>query len=185
MFVHKIDEELSLKLIEIKDAERVFELMDNSREYLRQWLSWVDTIIKEEDMVRFLKMFLHGYAENRSLKTTILYKGEIVGLAGLDPINWSINTASIGYWLGEEFQGNGIMTRVVKALTDYAFTEMKLNKVEIHAVVENKKSRGIPERLGFVKEGCIRQAEYLSGNYFDVVVYGKLADEWTDQSIAD
>lgn len=63
-------------------------------------------------------------------------------------INWSNKTAYIGYWLGEEFQGNGIMTKVAKTLTDYAFNELNLNKVEIRAAVENEKSRAIPERLG-------------------------------------
>jgi ribosomal-protein-serine acetyltransferase len=41
-----------------------------------------------------------------------------------------------------------------------------------------KNSRGIPERLGFVNKGCIRQAEWLYDHYVDHVVYGKLAEEW-------
>jgi ribosomal-protein-serine acetyltransferase len=101
-----------------------------------------------------------------------------VGVAGFNSINWSNKTAYIGYWLGEGFQGNGIMTKVAKALTDYAFIELGLNKVEIRAAVENKKSRSIPERLGFKNEGCIRQAEWLYDHYVDHVVYGILADEW-------
>jgi ribosomal-protein-serine acetyltransferase len=44
--------------------------------------------------------------------------------------------------------------------------------------MENKNSRGIPERLGFVNKGCIRQAEWLYDHYVDHVVYGKLAEEW-------
>ncbi|WP_075618512.1 GNAT family N-acetyltransferase [Paenisporosarcina indica] len=179
MFVHKIDDELSLKLIELKDAERVFELTSNSRDYLREWLPWVDMTIENEDTVGFIKMCLRGFAENKSLNAVILYKGDLVGVAGFNNLNWSNKTAYIGYWLGEEYQGNGIMTRVAKALTDYALTELSLNKVEIRAAVENKKSRSIPERLGFVNEGCIRQAEWLSDHYVDHVVYGMLADEWT------
>lgn len=73
------------------------------------------------------------------------------------------------------------MTRVAKALTDYAFTELQLNKIEIRAAVGNKKSRSIPERLGFVNEGCIRRAEWLYDHYVDHVVYGVLADEWNEK----
>ena len=40
MFLHKIDEDVSLKLIELRDGERVFELTNNSRDYLREWLPW-------------------------------------------------------------------------------------------------------------------------------------------------
>ncbi|MDQ0343269.1 RimJ/RimL family protein N-acetyltransferase [Lederbergia wuyishanensis] len=107
-----------------------------------------------------------------------MFKGNIVGVASFNSINWANKTAYIGYWLVEEYQGNGIMTKVARALTDYAFTELKLNKVEIRAAVENKKSRSIPERLGFVNEGCIRNAEWLYDHYVDHVIYGILADEW-------
>ncbi len=47
------------------------------------------------------------------------------------------------------------MTRVAKALTEYAFNELGLNRVDISAAAENKKSRSIPERLGFVNEGSL------------------------------
>lgn len=184
MFIHKIDEDLSLKLIELKDAERVFELTDNSREYLKEWLPWLDFTTKVEDTTAFIKNGLKNFPENKSLNTVILFKGDIVGLAGFNEINWSNKTAYIGYWLGEQYQGNGIMTRVAKALTEYALTELKLNKVEIRAAVENKKSRSIPERLGFVNEGCIRRAEWLYDHYVDHVVYGILAEEWNEKTKA-
>ena len=151
MFIHKINEDLSLKLIELRDRDRIFELTNNSRGYLREWLPWLDNTTKVEDTIEFIKICLKGFAENKSLSTVILYKGKIVGVAGFNSINWSNKTAYIGYWLGEEFQGNGIMTKVAKALTDYAFSELNLNKVEIRAALENKKSRSIPERLGFCK----------------------------------
>ncbi|MCY9140656.1 GNAT family N-acetyltransferase [Peribacillus frigoritolerans] len=178
MFLHKIDEELSLKLLELKDAERVFEITNQSREYLREWLPWLDNTTKFEETKGFINICLKGFAENKSFNTVIMYKGQIVGVAGYNQINWSNKTAYIGYWLGEEYQGNGIMTRVAKALTDYAFKELKLDKVEIRVALENKKSRGIPERLGFVNEGCIRQAEWLYDHYVDHIVYGMLAKDW-------
>ncbi|PCD05916.1 RimJ/RimL family protein N-acetyltransferase [Peribacillus simplex] len=178
MFLHKIDEELSLKLLELKDAERVFEITNQSREYLREWLPWLDNTTKLEDTIGYINICLKGFAENKSVNTLIMYKGQIVGVAGYNQINWSNKTAYIGYWLGEEYQGNGIMTRVAKALTDYAFKELKLDKVEIRVALENKKSRGIPERLGFVNEGCIRQAEWLYDHYVDHIVYGMLVKDW-------
>jgi ribosomal-protein-serine acetyltransferase len=175
MFVHKIDEDIALKLIELRDAERVFDLTNNSRDYLREWLPWLDNTTKLEDTKDFIKTSLKGFAENKSMNTVIIYKGQIVGVAGYNLIDWTNKVAYIGYWLGKQYQGNGIMTRVTKALTDYAINELNINKVEIRAAVENKNSRGIPERLGFINEGCIRQAEWLYDHYVDHVVYGKLA----------
>lgn len=135
-----------------------------------------------EDTKDFIRGCLKGYAENQSLNTVILFNGEIVGTAGFNSIDWSNKTAYFGYWLGEEYQGKGIMTKVAKALTNYAFTHLNLNKVEIRAAVENKKSRSVPERLGFVNEGIIRQAEWLYDHYVDITVYGVLANEWRENN---
>lgn len=178
MFLHKIDEELSLKLVDLKDSEEMFQLVDTSRDHLKEWLGWLDFTNKVDDTKEFIQGCMRSYAENKSMNTVILYKGKMVGTAGYNSINWSNKTAYIGYWLHQDYQGRGIMTRVAKALTDYAFEYHKLNKVDIRAAKENKKSRSIPERLGFVEEGTIRQAEWLYDHYVDHVVYGLLFDEW-------
>lgn len=178
MFIHKIDEEVSLRLMGINDAERVFELTNHNRDYLREWLPWLDTTKTVDDTKGFIQFCLKGYAESKSMNTVILFKEEIAGAAGFNKIDWPNKTAYIGYWLAAEYQGNGIMTKTARALTDYAIKELKLNRVEIRAAVENKKSRGIPERLGFVNEGCIREAEWLYDHYVDHMVYGMLEKDW-------
>src|SRR4051812_23910667 len=61
MFIHKIDEDLSLKLIELRDGERVFELINKSRNYLREWLPWLDATTKLEDQTGFIKLCLKGF----------------------------------------------------------------------------------------------------------------------------
>ena len=166
----------------VMEAKRVFELTDQSRKYLKEWLPWLDFTNNVEDTKDFIRGCLKDYGENKSLNTVILFNGEIVGIAGFNSINWSNKTAYIGYWLGEKYQGNGIMTKVAKALTNYAFNHLNLNKVEIRAAVENKKSRSVPERLGFVNEGTIRQAERLYDHYVDHIVYGVLASEWRESN---
>ncbi|MFC4321177.1 GNAT family N-acetyltransferase [Litchfieldia salsa] len=178
MFFHKIDQELSLKLIELKDAERVFQLTEESRAYLKNWLPWLDSTTSVEDTKGFIQMVLKQYAENKGVTTVISFQGEIVGVASYNSIDWTNKIAYIGYWLGEAYQGKGIITRVSKALTDYALRELDLNKVEIRAAVGNDKSWGVPTRLGFQEEGVIRQAEWLYDHYVDHVVYGMLASEW-------
>ena len=114
MFVHEIDEDISLKLIEPRDREKIFELVNNSRDYLREWLPSLDNTTKLEDTKEFIKIYLKGFAENISMNAVILFNGKIVGVSGYNEINWSNKTAYIGYWLGKEFQGNGIMTKVLR-----------------------------------------------------------------------
>lgn len=177
MFTYTIDEELSLKLVELKDAERIFQLTDQSRFYLREWLPWLDYTKTVGDTFEYIKGTIKGYSENTSLTTTILYKGKIAGIAGFNQFNWQNRNTSIGYWLGEGFQGKGIMIRTTAALTNYALRDLNLNRVEIRAAIGNQKSRSIPERLGFTYEGISRQSEWLYDHYVDHAVYSMLAED--------
>ncbi|WP_456279319.1 GNAT family N-acetyltransferase [Bacillus sp. AK128] len=178
MFLYTINEQISLKIAEEKDAERLFELIDRSREHLRRWLGWLDGTTSVEDTRNFIKSTRSGYSEHRSLTTVILYKGEIVGTTSFNQIDWNTKIAYVGYWLDQEYQGSGIMTKAVEAMINYAFYELNLNRVDIRVAEGNNKSRALPERLGFVQEGKIRDAEFLYDHYVDHIVYGMLASEW-------
>jgi len=63
-------------------------------------------------------------------------------------------------------------------LVDHAFGAWRLHRVEIRAGVENARSRAIPERLGFRREGVLREAERVGDRYVDQVVYAVLAGDW-------
>lgn len=178
MFIREIDEDLTIQQLVLDDAEELFKLTDASRAYLREWLPWVDGTTTVDDTLGFIEHTVRGFEEKRSMTLAIRFKGEIVGTAGFNNLDWSNKVAYIGYWLGQEYQGHGIMTRVARTLTDYALTDLEMNRVDIRAAYENKKSRSIPERLGFKEEGQIRQAEWLYDRYVDHVVYGMLASEW-------
>ena len=72
------------------------------------------------------------------------------------------------------------MTTACRAYVDHAFTRLDVHRVEIRCAVENRRSRAIPERLGFRLEGTLRDAEWLYDHFVDSVVYGMLADEWKE-----
>ncbi len=69
-----------------------------------------------------------------------------------------------------------------RVLIDHAFDSLKLNRVEMHCGVENKKSRKIAEKLGFREEGVIRQSGWLHDHFVDYVIYGMLSSEWKDKN---
>jgi ribosomal-protein-serine acetyltransferase len=85
---------------------------------------------------------------------------------------------TIGYWLGKDFQKNGVMSRSVKYLINYAFDKLKMHRIDIAAATENMKSRKIPEKFGFTQEGVSRESEWLNDHYVDNVWYGLLENEW-------
>lgn len=178
LFTYDIDNDIRLKLPELMDAERIFTLTDRSRETLREWLGWVDHTKTIEDSKNFIRICRSGFLANNSITTFIVYNDKIVGTVGFNELDWLNEIGHIGYWLDSDYEGKGIMTRAVKGLTHYGFNELQLNRIEIRAATENKKSRSIPERLGFMKEGTIRQGEKIQDRYVDHVIYGMLKNDW-------
>ena len=75
------------------------------------------------------------------------------------------------------------MIRAVKGLLNYIFYNLNLNRVEIRCAVFNRKSRAIPQKLGFELEGVIRDGEFLYDHYHDLVVYGMLARHWSGRKL--
>jgi len=178
MFTYKVDEEVSLKIKDFQDSSELFNLIDSSRDYLKKWMTWVESTKNEEDVRKRTKNDLYEFAEQKGMHFLILHKGSIVGTISLKYFDWSIKSAEIGYWLAEEFQGQGLMTKAVKALLDYGFDQLHLNKIEIWAAKKNMKSRSVPERLGFVQEGMRRDDEIINGKYVTMIIYGMLKSEW-------
>lgn len=168
-------------MLEEGDADRLYRLVDAHREYMREWLPWVDSEKGPGDTKRFIQFVQQQYRRNEGLQTGIWYNGEIVGVIGYHKFDWLNRATSIGYWLGKEFQGRGIMTRSCQALVDYAFGEMGIHRVEIRCAAGNSRSRAIPDRLGFRIEGTAAEAEWLYDHYVDLVVYAMLDRDWRER----
>jgi ribosomal-protein-serine acetyltransferase len=180
MLSHKINNDIQLKILENRHAKDLYILSDKNRVYLREWLPWVDGTTSEEHTMGFIQFSLKQFADNNGFNLGIFYKDRIAGCIGLHSIDWGNRKTTIGYWLGEEYQGNGIMTSACKTLINYIFNDLSLNRVEIRAAVSNSKSRAIPERLKFVNEGTVRQAEWIYDHYVDHVIYGMLKEDWKE-----
>ncbi len=93
---------------------------------------------------------------------------------------WPDRKASLGYWLGESFQGKGLVTKSGRALIDHAFGTLKLHRLEIQCAVDNWPSRKVADRLGFTQEGILRQSWWTQEQFVDMVLYGFLVTDWQE-----
>jgi ribosomal-protein-serine acetyltransferase len=178
MFSFPLGPDAELRLLEQAHSEDLFRLVDVNRAHLRRWLPWVDGTRTPEDTRYFLHIATQQFASNQGYHCGIWYRGELAGTISHHRIDWRNRGTSFGYWLGEAYQGQGLMTRACAALVGHAFGPQGLNRVEIRAATENHRSRAIPIRLGFREEGVLRQAEWLYDHYVDLVVHALLASEW-------
>ncbi|EHJ08317.1 GNAT family N-acetyltransferase [Staphylococcus simiae] len=178
MFELEVNDHISLKGLELADANALFELVDNSRETLGQWLPWVPLTKEPSDSEVFIRGAIQQYNQDNGVHYGIWYDGQLAGVIGLHYIDRTNKRTSIGYYLAQQFEGQGIMTVSTQALINYCFTELRLNRVEIRAAVNNFKSQAIPRRLGFTEEGVLRQDELLNGQFSSSYVFSLLKSEY-------
>ena len=138
----------------------------------------MDETREVEDTLKFLSDAAEKFERGESITCLISRNGRLVGVLGvhsIDPLN---RKTEIGYWLAAAARGKGIMTRACAEVVSRLFRDFELNRVEILCAPENLPSRGIPERLGFTREGVAREAGRLATGFTDLVVYAMLAREW-------
>jgi RimJ/RimL family protein N-acetyltransferase len=98
--------------------------------------------------------------------------GEAVGGIGLrmqDDIHK--RSAEIGFWLGEEHWGQGIMTDAVKAVADHAFRHLDVCRIYALVFEHNAASARVLEKSGFVSEARLRKGATKNGTTFDELLY--------------
>lgn len=179
MFSYKINDTTELRLMQLHHAEELYHLTVANRKHLREWLPWVEDVRSTEDTKAFIRSALRHYVDNGSWNCGIWYHGQLAGVVSFHPIDWTNRSTSLGYWLGQSFEGKGLMTRAVRVAVNHAFRDLKLNRVEIRCAAGNDRSCAIPERLGFKKEGVLEQSQWLYTKYVDLIIYGMVKDRWT------
>ncbi len=159
------------------DADELFNLVDQNREALQEWLIWVPQTKTKEDVDTFIAKCQKEYEKKIGFQMGLWDGDKLIGTVGLNNLDLTSKKASIGYWLSRTHQGKGSMTIATKALINYAFDSLELNRIELKIARKNIKSKSIAERLGFTKEGTLRQDEYLNGEYHDYDIYSLLKSD--------
>jgi ribosomal-protein-serine acetyltransferase len=160
------------------DAAELTAVVAENRAHLAPWLPWAATH-GYQDSIDYIARTQAQIEAKDGFEGAVVVGGEIVGGAGFHAVDRLNRSTSIGYWLSAGAEGSGLMTATVGALLDHAFGPWDLHRVVIEAVVDNARSRAIPERLGFTEEGLQREAKLVRGRYEDAVLYAMLASDWS------
>jgi ribosomal-protein-serine acetyltransferase len=173
-----VKENIELRTLEVSDAQDFFELTKRNDKHLRQWLGWLDDDKSVSDTEKYITESVKRFENKEGFDLGIFYENKQVGGIGLFPWDEANKKTSIAYWLAEEYQGKGIMSDSLKAVINYIFTELKLNRIEITVATENTKSSALPKKLGFTLEGIAREGSWLYDHFVNLEVYSLLAREW-------
>jgi len=179
MFPLHVDSITELRLLGPHHAAEVFAAVAENREHLARWLCWVVHTVRVEDTEEFFTTCEEEYEAGTTVVLGIWHENEFCGSVGTHGIDLANRHAAIGYWLAQEQEGKGLVTRACRVFLEYLFEERNMHRVEIRCATGNLRSAAIAERLGFQLEGVSRGYQWLNGRFVDTRVYSLLQEEWT------
>lgn len=170
-----VSQHIELRSVEERFTTDLHNLVIKNKTFLQTAFDWAQHVGSEEDTRRNVQSnhMLHqrGYAK----MFLIFASDELVGVLSFNAIEPANKTGYIGYWLDEDHQGQGILSRSLQAFMRYYVERGEIRRFVIKCRVANQHSNNVAVRNGFTLEGCLREAEYLNGRFDDVNIYGKIS----------
>lgn len=159
------------------DAESLFRIYSDP-EFMRYWSSqpWSSLAQAQSLIERDLKELASG--EHLRVGIFLNESHAMVGTCSLFNINEQCRRAEVGYGIASTHWRRGYMSEGVGALIAYAFQELGLNRLEADIDPRNVASAASLEKLGFTREGLLRERWIVGTEVSDSALYGLLAREW-------
>lgn len=174
----QVEDGLDLHQVTMDDAVELFAAVDANREYLREWLPWLDRTNNVDDETPFIASTLEEYGRGDGVLYGIRLEGNLIGTISLNWIDWGNRGCGVGYWLSEDQTGNGYVTKSCIRLMEHCFDDLGLHRFVLEAATDNFPSRAIAENLGMRLEGITKDREWLYDHYVDAALYAITAPEW-------
>jgi ribosomal-protein-alanine N-acetyltransferase len=124
-------------------------------------------------------MWIAQSEPGRDFAIVLRQTGELVGAISISP-DEQHRRASLGYWCGVAHWGRGYATEAVRAIIEYGFVQLALDRVHADCYADNPASRRVLEKAGMTLEGCLRQHSFRLGRVADKLQFGILRSEWPE-----
>lgn len=170
-------ERLLLRPAQAGDGNQVNEAILESFDDLTKWMAWARSKPTVDETELFARTTQANWILRKELTLFIFDRksGQFLGGTGFHSINWHVPLFEIGYWIRSSHKNQGITTEATHAQLLYAFKQLKAVRVHIKCDEDNFASRRIPEKLGFVLEGILKNNElkYDNNGLGNTAVYAR------------
>lgn len=170
-------ERLLLRRFRPEDAKPMFETWAND-ERVTRYLTWTPhgTI----DVTKFIvNDWCNSYEKDNFYNWAIEFEGKIIGSIGCVSTNDNSEWGEIGYCIGYDFWSKGIVTEATKAVINFLFEEVNLNRIIIEHATKNPASGKVITKCGLTLEGIKREHfKSASGEFLNIASYSILKKEW-------
>ncbi len=169
---------VGLRPIRLRDARNLERSLLDNRSWLRQWEATSPYAPTSFDTRSSIRSLLANARAGHGLPFIVEYDGQLAGQLNVSSITYgSLSSATIGYWVAEEFAGKNITPTCVALATDYCFYQLGLHRIEICIRPENRPSLRVVEKLGFRYEGLRRRYIHINGDWRDHFCFGLVSEE--------
>ncbi|HEX3938113.1 MAG TPA: GNAT family protein [Xanthobacteraceae bacterium] len=171
---------VTLRTPQMTDFEEWAALRETSRDFLTPWEpTWPDDDLTRSAFRRRLKRYAEDLRSDQGYPFLIARHsdGALVGGLTLANIRRGVAQAgSLGYWMGLPYIRHGYMTAAVRAVIAFAFTSLRLHRLEAACIPTNIASIQLLEKTGFGREGYAREYLCIDGLWQDHLLYARLKD---------
>lgn len=165
--------ELTISQLDISDCEKYIKAAKASRKLHSDWVSAPETT---EGFTQYLDKFSKENSYSLLAKTE---KEELIGCINISEIvRGAFQSAYLGYYAFQPYQGKGLMKKAMIQVINYAFKELKLHRLEANIQPENIKSIALVQSLGFKKEGFSERYLKINSEWKDHNRYAITTEDW-------
>lgn len=170
---------------QLGDVMNVLEAIHETYEQLHRWMDWArDPSRQEKASDEHVRQGLHQWQElqqGRPADPLPLYvfrrsDGRFLGASGFHDCVWSVPRLEVGYWLRRSEQGQGYMTETVRAISEVAFQQWRVQRISIACDASNVPSQRVAERCGYTREALLQHhRRRVDGALEDTLIYARFA----------
>jgi ribosomal-protein-serine acetyltransferase len=169
-------ERLKLEALDVRHSEALWAAVEASLDELRPWLFWAATT-SLAGTIAFAEISRRAWSAGSDYVFAILHHGEPVGTIGLHHYDDVLEAAELGYWMSSDMCGRGLMTEAAGAVVGFGFERLELHRMSLHAARANVGSQRVAEKVGFRREGLLRDGSRGAGGWHDCYLYGLLSTD--------
>jgi ribosomal-protein-alanine N-acetyltransferase len=172
---------LRLRLPEMGDHVAWSQLRRQDERFLRPWEpTWSADHLSRKAFRDRVYWAWRAREDGRALPLFLIRRSDarLIGAITLDNVRRGPSqSGQVGYWIGEHFARQGLMTEALSAMVNHAFAALDLSRIEAACLPENAASRALLDRCGFVHEGVARGYLQIDGRWRDHVLYAILRSD--------
>ena len=164
-----------------RDAEPLYEAVAASIPELSKWLPWAGNAYGRIDATRFTRESIRAFREQRAFDFAIRNPEETnrhYGNVSIWFVSRGFRAGEVGYWVRSDEAGTGIATEVAARMVQVGFEELHMHRIILRIAVGNRGSERVAEKLGFTREGILREELEVHGKWLDHTAYSLLEHEY-------